>query len=170
MSNILLYEKRIAAFLLDGAPADPANPTVADAAGAVNLADQAFLDGTYLRPTNSATINYQLVNGDLKEAFGAGQAEGQLEIARWFDPETGLPDADDDTVWPLVNEKGAELWILWRVGPAWDEPLAADQEVSVYKVTTDNPQDPQALENYIRSVIPLAVSDFWLNKKLKAGA
>ena len=169
MSNVLLYEERIALFLLDGAPADPKNPTVADFASAVNLADQAFLEGTYLRPTNSATINYQLVNGDLKEAFGAGQAEGQLEIARWLDPETGLPDADDDTVWPLVNEKGTVLWFGWRVGPAWDAAIAKDQEVSIFKVTTDNPQEPQSLENYIRNVIPLAVSDFWLNKKVAAG-
>nr|DAL17228.1 MAG TPA_asm: hypothetical protein [Caudoviricetes sp.] len=161
-----LSDKNRALFLLSEAPADINNPKLADLAGARNVADRVFLNGTYFRSTDSEKITDPFLNGDPNEAFGQDNFEGAVNIARFF--ENGVPDPTDDYLFDAVKVKGTPVAWATRKGVAWDEELAAGQEISIFVCETDNPQEPQETSGYEKVSSPQAVKKAALYRTISA--
>ena len=167
ISALMLAEERVALWLLPAAPEAPGKVTITELTAGENVACRVFSDGTYLRATQSDTVNRPLLCGGNSSGVGRSQYEGQLDIARFLDAD-GHAVAEDDVLWDAAREKGTTLWFAKRVGPKWDTAPAVKDEISVFKVVTDNPQDPQTFSDYIEKIVPLAVSDAWLDQVLTA--
>lgn len=167
LAALMLAEERVALWLLTGAPAKPGAITIAEITAGENVSNRVFADGTYIRATNSDAINRPLLSGGNSSGVGASQYEGQLDIARYLD-SNGHAIEDEDLLWDAARTKGTTLWFAKRVGPKWDAAPSAGDEVSVFKVTTDNPQDPQTFSDYIEKIVPIPVSDAWLDQVLVA--
>lgn len=162
---VMLADKRIALWLLPTKPAVPDAPTIAEINAGTNVACKVFKTDTYLRATTSETVNDPLLCGGNAQAFGNSNYEGQLAVARFLD-SAGIAVEEEDVLWEGVREKGSELWFAWRVGPKWDAPAAAKHEVSVFQTLTDNAQDPQTFDGYIKKIVPLAIQNAWLDRVL----
>lgn len=167
VGSLMLAEERVALWLLTTPPTDPGKVTVAELTAGTNVACRVFADGTYLRPVGSESVTRPLLCGGNSSGLGKSNYEGQLDVARFLD-STGHAVTADDTLWDATKTKGTTLWFAKRVGPKWDAAAAAKDEVDVFKVVTDNPQDPQTFSDYIEKIIPLAVSQAWLNQVLAA--
>lgn len=111
-----------------------------------------------LSPTASDTITdeKELCAVGNPTVFGASNYEGSVTPFRYLDSD-GHPDDDEDVAWPLLREKGTSLWLVKRTGPMHDEPWAAGDEIEVFEVITDTPQDPTTLSGFIKKVVPLGV-------------
>lgn len=166
---LMLADKRIGLWQLPTKPANPASPTIAEIAAGVNVACKVFKADTYLRATDSATINDPLLCGGAASAFGESAYEGRLAVARFLD-SAGIPVEEEDVLWEAVREKGTTLWFAHRAGPVWDAAPAAKQEFSIFEVITDNAQAPQTYDSYIKKIVPLAVQNAWLDRVLAAAA
>lgn len=164
---LMLAEERVALWLLPTKPANPAKVTIAELAAGKNVSCRVFADGTYLRPTSSDSVNRPLLCGGNSQGLGKSNYEGQIDAARFLD-SAGHAIEEEDLLWDAIREKGTECWFAWRVGPKWDAAPATDDEVSVFQTLTDNPQDPQAFNDYVEKIVPLAVTQAWLNQVLAA--
>lgn len=162
---LMLAEERVALWLLPTKPANPAKITAAELTAGKNVSDRVFADGTYLRPAASEVVNRPLLCGGNSQGLGRSNYEGQLDVARFLDA-SGHSVEEEDLLWEATRTKGAECWFALRVGPKWNAPATAKDEVSVFQTTTDNPQDPQTFADYIEKIVPVAVSQAWLNQVL----
>lgn len=165
--GVLLYEKNIALVQFPTMPANPEAVTVTEWDAAINHSCNVFKADTYLRPEASATINDPLLCGGLANAFGESAYAGQLAVARFFDAQ-GIPDEESDILWEAVKEKGSPLILGWRKGPRYDASGVAKQEYSLFEATTDNPGEPSDYSGYQKAIVPLAISQAWLNKRIVA--
>ena len=165
----MLADKRVALFLFTSAPAglSAGTVTVEEIDEATNHACNVFKADTYLRATGSESVTDPLLCGGLQQGFGNSNYEGQISIARFLDAN-GVAIDEEDVLWDAAREKGTKLYLGMRVGPKWDAPGAKDQEISIFEVITDNPQDPQAFDGYIKKIVPLGVQNAWLDLKVTA--
>lgn len=167
IAGLMLAEERIAWWLMPTAPADPANVTAAEVNAGVNVACRVFGDGTYLRAAASESVNRPLLCGGNNQGLGRSNYEGQIDVARFLDDD-GHAIEEEDVLWDAVKSKGTSLWFATRVGPEWNAEAGPKDEISVFQVVTDNPQDPQTFSDYIEKIVPLAVSNAWLDQTLSA--
>ena len=160
MGTLMLADKNEAWFLLKKAPTAYKKPVVADFADAVNISDQLFDDGSYLRPSGSETTKEPFISGDQNESFGQGNFEGQASVALFSDA--------DSEIWTALQAKGSTAWIATRSLEAYDTDPAVDDLVSIFQVMSDTPQPPQSREGYQKRIIPLAVQKAVVDVKVAA--
>lgn len=163
---LTLADKNRALFLLTVAPADIKAPKLSELSDAENVSDRVFLNGTYFRATDSEKVTDPFLNGDPNEAWGADAFEAAVNVARFY--EDGKPDETNDIVFDAVKTKGATCVWVTRKGVAWDAPLAAGQEVSIFVCEADNPQEPQDGAGYEKVTSPQAVKRAALYKTVAA--
>lgn len=167
IASLMLAEERVALWLFTTKPADPAKAKLAELNAAENVADRVFADGTYFRAVGSESVSRPLLCGGNNSGLGRSNYEAQVDIARFLDA-SGHGIVDEDFLWEACKKKGATLWFATRVGPKWDAPAAEKDEISLFQVMTDNPQDPQTFADYIEKIVPMSVTQAWLDQTLSA--
>ena len=105
------------------------------------------------------------------QTFGASNAEARLGLFRYFDSENrGAHNTEYDRAYQDLGRKGREAVFFKRVsGKNWDEPWEVGDELSVFRVIADNPQEPQDRTGYVKRLLPFAVQDFEINAVVVAG-
>lgn len=167
LASLMLAEERKALWLFATKPVNPAKVTPAEVNAAENVADRVFADGTYFRATGSESVSRPLLCGGNNAGLGKSNYEAQVDLARFLD-SLGHSVEEEDFLWDACKQKGTTLWFGVRVGPKWDAQAVAGDEISVFQVMTDNPQDPQAFPDYIEKIVPMSVSQAWLDQTLTA--
>lgn len=166
-----LADGRIRLVALQTAPADPAAPTVTELNAGKELASRILKSDYQLGATGSQTITeVELNKRGEGQAFGLSVYSGQVSPFRYLD-QSGKADTEEDYAWELLKEKGTLLYLVEREGPLAGAPWAEGDEVSVYEVTTDDPQKPSdRYSGYIKRTVPLAVGAAWENVTVVAGS
>ena len=154
-----IADERIKLVALTTAPASLSAPklTEVNAAGAIDLSCRVMMSDFKLTATASDTVNEPaLCEGGNSGAPGKSNYEGSLTPFRFLDTD-GSADPTNDVAYDALKEKGTELWLVKRIGPKFDVAFAVGDEVEVFHVFTDNPQDPSEFTGYIKKVVPLFV-------------
>lgn len=139
---------------------------LSDLEDAIDVSCRAVAADTRYSATDSDTLTDSAVCEPANaQTLGASNAEGRLALFRYFDEENpGQYHEQYDQGYQAAKVKGTELVIVIRdTGKEWDEPFAAEDEIEVYRVTTDHPQKPQDRTGYQKRVIPTPVQDFRVN-------
>lgn len=158
--------------VLAAAPADKNQITVTELTdvGAKDASCQILKSDFDYGPTGSETIDEAPLcaegNG---QAPGLSNFGGGWSILRFWDPDTGLPDTDDDWLWDLVNEKGTTLYLVVRDSHKKSkEAWTAGDEYRYYEVVTDDPQRGDRT-GYIKYRQVLLHQDAAIDKVVVAG-
>lgn len=152
-----IADERIKLVALTTKPASLSAVEVGEANAGVDLSCRIMMSDFRLSPTASDTVNEPaLCEGGNSAAPGKSNYEGSLTPFRFLDV-AGAADTANDVAYAALKEKGTELWLIKRVGPKYDEPFAVGDDIEVYHVFTDNPQDPSEFTGYIKKVVPLFV-------------
>ena len=152
-----IADERIKLVALTTKPASLFAVKVGEANAGVDLSCRIMMSDFRLSPTASDTVNEPaLCEGGNSAAPGKSNYEGSLTPFRFLDVD-GQADTANDVAYAALKEKGTELWLIKRVGPKYDEPFAVSDDIEVYHVFTDNPQDPSEFTGYIKKVVPLFV-------------
>jgi hypothetical protein len=162
-----IADKRERWVILTTAPDDPEAVTAAEANAGIRAECHLLASASTLSATGSDTVSER----SFCEAANAnvpttGNGEGTLTVFRDLDPDTGLPEASGDEIFAALIPKGAEVHILKSKGPLHTEDFAAGHPYDLFKVVTDNKQDPSERGGYVKDVIPLFVQDMWLNEAI----
>ena len=166
----LLATKRERWVLLTTKPADPDAVTSTEANAGIR-GECHLTTNSRLSPTGSATIQEAAIcEGTAASVPTDRQFEGNLEVFRDMDPDTGLPEASGDEVFGALAEFGTRLWILKSVGPEYTEDFVEGHPYSLYEVVTDEPQDPTDRNGSIKNVVPLHVQNAWTNNAIDDGS
>jgi hypothetical protein len=165
-----LADGRIKLVALTEAPAVMTAPTVTELAAGVDVSCRILKSDFKLTAAASDTVpDQELCHEGNAVTYGASNYDGSVTPFRYL-TDAGKADADNDIAWDTFKEKGTELWLVKRVGPKYDVAFAAADEVEIFHVLTDNPQDPSDLTGYIKKVVPLGVQDAELNGVVAAGS
>lgn len=162
--------------VMSTAPVDLKAPTVTELTAGIDAACRVVKSDFTLGPTGSDTVEETplCAQGNGK-AWGPSNYEGSMSVFRYFDPTTGAPEtggsgAVGDELFQAVKVKGTQLWIALReTSKDSTEAWAADDEVQVYTVQTDDPQNDDG-QGYIKRVVKLTVLAAELDGKVAAGA
>jgi hypothetical protein len=162
-----LADKRERWVILTTAPTDPEAVSAVEAEAGIRAECALLASETRLSPTASDTINEQ----SFCESANAptptnGNAEGNLAVFRFLDPDTGLPVTLEDAIFSALIPKGTEVHILKSKGPLHTAEFVDGHPYDLYRVITDNKQDPTQRGGYIKDMVPLLVQDFWLNRTI----
>ena len=157
-------------------PANLKAPTVTELAAGIDAACRIVKSDFSLGPTGSETVDETplCVKGNGK-AWGPSNYEGSMSVFRYFDPATGAPEVGGagkigDELFQATKVKGTQLTVALReTSKDSTEAWAADDEVQVYSVQTDDPQNDDG-QGYIKRVIKLSVLSAELDGKVAAGA
>lgn len=167
----MISDKRERWVLLLDAPADPLAVTAAEVNAGLRMECDLLAEGSRLSPTASDTINERAIcESTNAQAPTNGNAEGSLSVFRDMDPDTGLPVVDGDEVFQALKRKGTPAHILTSKGPLHTEEFAASHPYSLFRVLTDEPQDPSDRGGYLKQVVPLFVQDMWTHREIAPGA
>lgn len=137
MPKMLSDGNRKLTWVPEGGIADVAAPTtseltasgVLDASCLVTLADYA------LGPTEDAEISDPpLCATGNSTAPGRTSYEAAMNFFRWT-------DTAEDEGWSTFTSKNIAGFLVQRIGPSYDQPYAADDEVEVYGVITGTPRN-----------------------------
>lgn len=163
-----LADGRIALWALTTKPADLNAVTVAELEAGEKISCRILKSDYQLGATGDNTISEtelcQLGEG---QALGSTTYGGSITVFRYLDPETGLPEADEDFAWDLFKERGTTLYLVEREGPLENAAPTSGQEYSAYEVQTGTPQKPSnRTEGYIKRTVTLAVSRAAENKAI----
>ncbi|NUP03539.1 MAG: hypothetical protein HOW59_37015 [Nonomuraea sp.] len=173
--GLSLADGRIKLSIMSTKPVDPLNPTLAELNAGIDAAMRILSSDFKLGPVASDTVDEKPVGaeGNVK-VLTTSNYEGNMTPFRYFDAtgkaETGTGGEIGDAVFQAMKVKGSRLWVAKRFtskksAAAW----AADDEVEVYEVVTDNAADAEAT-GYIKKNVPISVEDAWLNGTVAAGA
>lgn len=165
-----IADGRILLTALTVKPKDPGKPTVAELKAGKKISGRILKSDYALGAGGSQTITEtELCNRGEGQAFGLSTYSGNLSVFRYFD-DMGKAAVADDFAWEMMKEKGTQIWLAEREGPVESKEWEDGDEVSIYEVTTDDPQKPQdRFAGYIKRTIPLAVGAAWENVKAVAG-
>lgn len=152
-------------------PKNPAAPTVAELNAATDLSCR-LVKSTYHIGAEAS----QILTGEARicetvdpKIIGPSQYTGTLQPFRFLDIN-GQPESTEDIAFDLFKEKGTTLWVYERIGADVNKPFAVGDEVSIYRVKTDNPQKPQNVsEGYVKVTVPLAIEEAYEFVKVVAG-
>jgi hypothetical protein len=170
---MVLADAKIKLSLLAVKPANPEAPTVAELTAGIDASCRILQGDFRLSATSSDTIEDRLLCAEGNATvWGASNYEGSMTPVRFFDPTNpGTFDPESDAVYQALKEKGTTLFVAQRfTGKKFDEPWAAGDEVKIFEVLTDNPQQPSELTGYIKQVVPLGVNNAWTGNVAAAGA
>ena len=153
-----IAEERIKLVALTTKPANPYAPKVSELAAGKDISCSVLFSDFRLSPTASDTVSEPaLCEGGNSSVPTKSNFEGSISIFRFIDPLTGLAVTAEDFAWTLAKEKGTSVYLYKRIGPRFNAPWAANQDVECYHVLTDEPRDPADFGGYIKKVIPLLV-------------
>lgn len=161
--------------IMSAKPADPYAPTITELNAGIDAAMRILASDFKLGPVASDTVDEKPVGqeGNTK-VLTASNYEGTMSPFRYFDgtgkAETGTGGEIGDAVFQAMKTKGSRLWVAKRFTSkkstaAW----AADDELEVYEIVTDNAADAE-YTGYIKKNVPISVDDAWLNGEAAAGA
>lgn len=142
-------------------PTNPEAMTASDLTDAINVGDRATAEGSFIRATNSNTLDsthFNSVNASV--VFAEGNFNAQIEPYQYRDPETGAIDAVDNALHDAFATKGTTLYIWERKGIKEGEAPASGDAYKLFEVLTDEPQEPDST-GYMRDVVPLSVQQSW---------
>lgn len=152
-------------------PAKMDAPTVAEIKAAKRIDCFINKQDYKLGATGSSTINETALckRGEGK-AFGPSAYEGSV-TPFWYLDAAGKPVEDEMAAWNMLKTKGTTLYLIEREGPDVEAEPSVGEIVSVYEVSTDEPQPPSSrTEGYVKRIVPLAVLDARTNVTIAAGA
>ena len=153
-----IAEERIKLVALTTQPTNPYAPKVSELAAGKDISCSVLFSDFRLSPTASDTVSEPaLCEGGNSAVPTKSNFEGSVSVFRFIDPLTGLAITAEDFAWTLAKEKGTELHLYKRIGPLFNAPWAANQDVEYFHALTDAPQDPSDFGGYIKKVIPLLV-------------
>lgn len=162
--------------VMSTAPADMAAPTVTELTAGIDAAPRIVKSDFALGPTGSDTVDeVPLATKGNGKAWGPSNYEGSMSVFRYFDPSTGAPETGGagtvgDALFQAVKTKGTTLWIAVReTSKDSTDPWLASDEVQVYEVMTDDPQNDDGT-GYIKKVVKLSVLSAELDGLVAAGA
>lgn len=116
-------------------------------------------NGYRLSPTGSDTIDEPgLEETGNTGSYGPSNYDVALPLFRYFDPETGASDPEQDVAYTLFTGKGVQLWLAERIGPPAARDWAAGDVVDIYPIVLDDPQRPTDLTGYQKVIQPARVS------------
>lgn len=170
-----LADGRIKLSIMSSKPADPLAPTVTELEAGIDAAMRILSSDFKLGPVASDTVDEKPIGQEgNSKVFTTSNYEGHITPFRYFDATgkaevSGVGGEIGDAVFQAVKVKGTRLWIAKRFTSkkstaAW----AAEDEVEVYEVVTDNAQDAEAT-GYIKKLLDLSVDEAWLNGAVAAG-
>ena len=170
-----LADGRVKLSIMSVKPADPLAPTVTELAAGIDAAMRILSSDFALGPTASDTVDEKPIGqeGNVK-VLTTSNYEGNLTPFRYFDgtgkAETGTGGEVGDAVFQALKVKGSRVWIAKRfTSKKSTDAWAANDEVEVYEVVSDNSSDGEA-SGYIKKRCPISVEDAWLNGTVAAGA
>lgn len=156
--------------------ADPSAPTVTELEAAENISC-AIVTGFTLNPTDSDTDDTRSICDEGNIATPTwDNYEANLTFFRTSVGEAAAAGTVDEvmqTVFELFRSKGAEGYLIRRIGKKYTEPpLPTEDIVSVFKVLSDNPQDVAGGdEGPIQMTVPfLQQGEMHLNVPVAAAA
>ncbi|HYP72808.1 MAG TPA: hypothetical protein VEP72_01870 [Microbacterium sp.] len=172
MSVKTLADGNVKVTLLATAPADINAITIDEltGVGARDLSCNILSSDYDLGPTGSDTNDEKplCVKGNA-QTFGPSNFGGGFTPFRYFDPESGQPDEDDDWVWDAVKAKGTTLHVVERESHKESgEPWAEDNEYRYYEILSDDPVRGERT-GYVKYRINAAVQRAALDKRVVAG-
>lgn len=128
---------------------------------------------TRISATASETINEAAVCEEANtQTLGASNYEGSIESFRFFDPdEPGQADPEGDALFQAIKVKGTEvIWVERHSNKKWDEPFAAGDEYTAYRIEVDNWQkSADQHTGYIKATHPVTVKAAEQNGVVGAG-
>lgn len=152
---------------------DPAAPTAAELEAGTDLSCRVMKSDFRASPVASETISGMNALCETSNASAPGQSnyEVMLTVFRWFDPANpGKMDKLGDAAYQALKVKGTHGYLVKREsGKDYSAPFAADDEIEVYEIVTDNPQSPSDPGGFIRKTIPTFVQNAWVNAAVKTG-
>ncbi len=164
-----LADGNVAFFLLPTAPDNPDAITVAEIEAGINYSKQVLASDFDLGPTGSDSIaEKDLAARGNAQVFGPSNYGGGFTAFRYFDPETGLADEDDDSLFAAVKTKGTTLHVV-TIENAKDAiaDRGAGEEYRYYEVLTDDPVRGERT-GFQKMRINTAVQRAALDKKIVA--
>ena len=158
---------------VDGAAVQSADEIDVDVLEAADNISCAIVTGSTLNPTDSDTDDTRSICDEGNVATPTyDNYEGNLTFFRTNNPEaTEGNDAAMELAFQLFKHKGAEGYLVRRIGKKNNVPPAAGDLISAFKFLSDNPQDVWGGdEGPIQFTVPfLQQGDMVLNKELTAG-
>lgn len=121
---------------------DPSAPTVEELSSAENISC-AIVTGSTLNPTDSDTDDTRSICDEGNVATPTyDNYEGNLTFFRTNNPDNGSAnDVAMATAFELFKHKGAEGYLVRRIGKKNNVEPSEQDLVSVFKFISDNPQD-----------------------------
>lgn len=164
-----IADGRIRLTALTEAPANPAAPTLEELQAGKELSSRILKSDYSLGASGSQTITeVELCKRGEGQAFGLSAYSGTITVFRYLDG-AGKAEVSEDYAWEIFKEKGSRAWLVEREGPEASAEWAEGDEISVYEVTSDDPQKPSdRFSGYIKRTIPLAVAAAYENVKVPA--
>lgn len=157
-----LADGHVKLVLLAAKPANLKSVTLAELTAGKDISSRVLASDFKLGPTGSDTLSEpSLCETAASEVFTTGKFEGNITVFRYFNAEgkaeTGIAGELGDAAYQALKVKGTEAWIVKRfTSKLATEAFAAGDEIGVYHVESDNPQDGDAT-GYIKATFPLAV-------------
>lgn len=128
---------------------------------------------TRISATGSETINEAAICEEANtQTFGASNYEGTIESFRFFDvTQPGRADPEGDAVFQALKVKGTPaVWVERHSNKKWDEPFAAGDEYTAYRIEVDNWQkSADQVAGYIKATHPVTVKEAEQNGVVAAG-
>lgn len=166
-----LADGRILLMALTTPPKDINNITLAEIQAGKKISCRILKSDYELGATGSDTVEEtELCKVGKGQAAGLTSYSGKLTVFRYLNSE-GKADTEEDFAWEMFREKGTELVLVEREGPAESSPWAEGDEYSAYAITTDTPQKPSdRASGYIKRTVTLMVGAAAENRKIVAAA
>lgn len=158
--------------LLKSAPADIDALKVSDITGGTDISCAIRKSDFRHGPTGSNTVTEAplCVKGD-PEVFTESNYGVTMTLFREFSNTTKQVDTEADKAFQAFSKKGKTAWIVVRDQTMKDskEDIAKGDEVSIYEVMCDDPQNPYDRGGYIKKTIPLTVQRASVDQVLEPG-
>ena len=133
----MLADAKKTLWLLEELPAEPSEPTAVEINAGQNASCTVGKDGFNLGAgTPTTTSDGALCDeGDLQVPTSKTY-EAAMNIYRFFDPQTGQIDPEEDFFFQAAKEFGSELIVAYRDGgKKYDADAEDGDEVSIYVLT-----------------------------------
>lgn len=156
----MLADAKDTLILLDEWPADPRNATVADLQG-TNASYVVGKSGFNLGAgaPNSESDTPLGTEGDMTLPVSKTY-EATMNVYRYFDPDTGQIDAEEDFFFQALKEFGSEVPVAYREGGKDPEqPPAEGDEWSFYKLMSGGMGRSTERTGYTKRVANVTIID-----------
>lgn len=144
---------------------NPAAPKITEITAGMDISCRVLKSDFRLSATDSDTVDDMsaLCDEANSTVYGATNYEGNITMFRYFNAaKPGTPDPQGDAAFQALKNRGTQGYMVKRsTGKKYDAAFEAGDEVEVYSILTDMPQDAGDVGGYIRKVVPLGVQNGW---------